>query len=455
MSLVIARGGQLLREEVDLRALLAAVVRLENVGVFLGAGASLSVGGNTMERVWQSFVDACGREAAWLTAHSFVEPTATHSDPALRKAPNVERLFDSIEIAAREWARAGNTELPELVNARAVLLRFVVRAALLNHRWWESPDAARSTEVLQGHRQLLQKLVGARQPGQASPWVFTTNYDLAIEWAAESIELQILNGFLGTHGRRFSPQSFDLALRNSQARGEARFGVYNIYLAKLHGSLTWNDVAGDVYETPAPACWGAIRDFLDDPSRPDPGLMVMPRAAKYMQTVGFVTGELLRRFSEFLSRPQVSLLISGYGFGDEHINRILLSALLNPTLQLVVYFPDFHGDTLATTLPSGLRHLLSLKSPRVTVVGGKERAYFDAFVGHLPEPALFDDELLKYRQLLTQPPGTGGANYTIEVPVPVREARAGATAAPLDAPVDESAPTLGSGPASSARRAHE
>ncbi|WP_185733680.1 hypothetical protein [Burkholderia contaminans] len=33
-----------------------------------------------------------------------------------------------------------------------------------------------------------------------------------------------------------------------------------------------------------------------------------------------------------------------YGFGDEHINRILRSALLNPTLQLVIYFPGFTGD---------------------------------------------------------------------------------------------------------------
>lgn len=43
-----------------------------------------------------------------------------------------------------------------------------------------------SCPELATHRRLLQKLTAARQPGQPSPWIFTTNYDLAIEWAAET-----------------------------------------------------------------------------------------------------------------------------------------------------------------------------------------------------------------------------------------------------------------------------
>src|SRR5690606_34698468 len=134
----------------------------------------------------------------------------------------------------------------------------------------------------------LQKLVSARQPGQAAPWVFTTNYDLAIEWAAESIDLQVVNGFLGIHGRRFSPQSFDLGFRNTQARGEARFGIYNIYLAKLHGSLSWREDNTQVYEVQAGIADKEIQDFLNDETKTKLGLMVMPRAAKYMETVGYV-----------------------------------------------------------------------------------------------------------------------------------------------------------------------
>ena len=232
--------------------------------------------------------------------------------------------------------------------------------------------------------------------------MFTTNYDLAVEWAAESIDLQVVNGFLGTHSRRFSPQSFDLGFRNIQARGEARFGVYNVYLAKLHGSLSWREEAGQIFELPAPLVWKQIGAFLDDDDQTDLGLMVLPRAAKYMQTVGFVLGELFRRFSEFLSRPQSCLLVAGYGFGDEHINRILRSALLNPTLQLVIYFPGFAGDAAAPELPAALRKLLSLRNPRVTIVGGGADAYLDRLAAHLPEPLLYDEEMRRLEQALRE-----------------------------------------------------
>lgn len=82
-------------------------------------------------------------------------------------------------------------------------------------------------------------------------------------------------------------------------------------------------------------------------------------------------GELLRRFAEFMARPQTALLINGYGFGDEHINRLIRSALLNPTLQVVVYLPEFKGDPAAADLPQTVRRLLALQTPRLTIVGGE------------------------------------------------------------------------------------
>ncbi|KGC43899.1 SIR2-like domain protein [Burkholderia pseudomallei] len=191
-----------------------------------------------------------------------------------------------------------------------------------------------------------------------------------------------------------------MGFRNTQARGEARFGVYNVYLAKLHGSLSWREEGGQVFEVPAPLAWQQIRPFLEDATKTDLGMMVLPRAAKYMQTVGFVLGELFRRFSEFLSKAQTCLLVSGYGFGDEHINRLLRSALLNPTLQLVIYFPEFTGDIAAANLPDALRKLLSLNNPRVTVVGGGANAYLDKVAAHLPDPLLYDQEMRRLEELL-------------------------------------------------------
>lgn len=404
MPFVAVRGATPLKDEVELRAHLATLLRLENVGLLLGAGASVAAGGKTMAGLWGDFLAASPDEAKWLLEHKFIEKGALEEDAGLREVPNVEELGDALEIAYVEWRRQGHADADRLAEVRAQLSRAVVRAALLQPAWWESPGGAEAdAEQLENHRSVLQKLVAARQPGQAAPWVFTTNYDLAIEWAAESIDLQVVNGFLGVHGRRFSPQSFDLGYRNTQARGEARFGVYNIYLAKLHGSLSWREEADQVYEVQARLAVRRINKFLTDASRTELGLMVMPRAAKYMQTVGYVLGELFRRFSEFLARPQAALVVCGYGFGDEHINRLLRSALLNPTLQLVIYFPGFGGDVKAATLPNALRKLLSLKNPRVTVVGGDAEAYLDKLAAQLPDPLLYDEDMRKLEKALREP----------------------------------------------------
>lgn len=403
MAFIGIRGATPIKDEIELQAHLATLLRLENVGLFLGAGASVPAGGKTMWDLWIDFIDTIRTAAEWLVANNFIKENAILCDEDLI-VPNVELLGDSLEIALAEWRRQANPELLSLERTHAQLTRAVVRAAKLHPEWWQSPGGAEAdAEQLQHHRAILQKFVAARQPGQAAPWVFTTNYDLAIEWAAESIDLQVINGFLGVHGRRFSPQSFDLGFRNTQARGEARFGVYNIYLAKLHGSLSWREDAGHVYEVPAPLAGQDIEDFLEDEDKTELGLMVMPRAAKYMQTVGYVLGELFRRFSEFLSRPQTSLVVCGYGFGDEHINRLLRSALLNPTLQLVIYSPEFTGDASDLSVPEAVRKLLSLKNPRVTVVGGGNMAHIDKLANQLPDPLLYDDSLRLLEKALREP----------------------------------------------------
>ena len=136
------------------------------------------------------------------------------------------------------------------------------------------------------------------------------------------------------------------------------------------------------------------KTFVDD------SLLVLPRAAKYLQTVGFLSGELFRRFSDFLAKPQSAIILTGYSFGDEHINRLLRSALLNPTLQIIAFLPEFAGtceEQLAELRPE-VKRLLSLKSPRLTFVGGGESAHFNKVVDFLPAPMLYDLKEQEFRE---------------------------------------------------------
>lgn len=286
MGFICKRGGADLNLE-ELKAHLAALLQLENVATLLGAGASVGAGGLVVRALWNTFVEEYAYSAKNLLDWNFVKAEHVDPDRNSRVLPNIERLGDSLEIALVEWKRLNNSQAaPALEMAINDVKRCVVKASALDQKWWQQPSSTRDAPALGTHKTLLQKLTSARQPGQTAPWIFTTNYDLAVEWAAEAIDLQVLNGFLGLHHRRFSPQSFDLGLRNTMARGEARFGVYNIYLAKLHGSLTWAEEDGEVYERPATACYDSINNFIGGSLPSLPQTMVFPRAAKYMETIG-------------------------------------------------------------------------------------------------------------------------------------------------------------------------
>lgn len=412
ISMIAYRGNIQLKDDIELTAHLATLLRMENIGVLLGAGASVGCGGKTMAQLWDDFEAKSAPELIWLIANKYVAPKGMPGIGPKSAAPNVESLLDTLAISIAEWERSKGDQLVLAKKARAAIYRALVRASVLDQEWWKTPEGVGHHEDrLASHRLLLQRLTAARQPGQAAPWLFTTNYDLSIEWAADSIDLNVINGFMGLHSRRFSPQSFDLGFRNVQAKGEAQFGSYNVYLAKLHGSLTWKQVGGQFYEVQATEAGKEIQAFADGETD-DLAFTVLPSAAKYIQTVGFVLGELFRRYSEFLARPQSALIVSGYGFGDEHINRLLVSALLNPTFQLVVYLPEFSGPESISALPVAAQNLLSLQSPRVTFVGGGAESYFDGFVSHLPEPSIYNDNLRKLEDRLRG--FTGQKNVTGE-----------------------------------------
>jgi hypothetical protein len=397
---VVAKRGALWLTRDALEAHLAALLRVEHAAVFLGSGASVeSIGGLTMSQAWAAFQTNSVGSNAWLQAEKFV----TGDDP-----PNIEELLDAIEICRLERQRTGHANLAKTKAVQSDLRRALIRAAILKEPWWQSPIPDGDIVHLKNHRTMLQKLCGARQPGQAAPWIFTSNYDLAVEWAAESLGLNYINGFSGLHERRFSPHNFDLGFRNVLARGEARFGTYNFYLAKLHGSLSWIDVGQhDVVERSTAALWPRLKSFLDGTTDELPGVMALPGAAKYMNTAGFVMGELFRRFTDFMARPQTTLLVNGYSGNDYHLNRLLVTALQNPTLQLVLYARSASRAGDALSLPpfrQWIKNLADLDLPQVTIVFGKS-ATLSQMVSQLPDPVLFDEQAAQIKRLLIESKG--------------------------------------------------
>jgi len=402
------RGCRFLNEQ-ELKAHLAALLRLENIGVFLGNGASTVAGSKLFGKIWEDFVQNYPGEYSWLQEQNFL-PGMESSGNDSNSYVNVEDLLDNIEIALKEWQRARNPELDNLKRVRYFLYKKIIKAAILKEEWWENPE-----KILEGppglscHRILLQRLVPSRQPGQTPPWIFTTNYDLVIEWAAESINLKVTDGFEGLHCRSFSPHSFDLGYRNMLAKGEAKFGIYNIYLVKLHGSLTWQESKEyDTYfELSAQTAWEKIKSFLESEDSDVSLPIIFPFAAKYMQTIGFVLGELFRRFTEFLARPQTCLIICGFSFSDKHLNQLIFRALQNPTLHLIICDPEAEiinngTELIFKTNNKWLNKLAQLNSQQITFIGNGHNAYFKSLVHYLPEPALYDEKLEEIKKFLKE-----------------------------------------------------
>ena len=51
--------------------------------------------------------------------------------------------------------------------------------------------------------------------------------------------------------------------------------------------------------------------------------MIYPNPAKDIETAYYPYADLFRDFSASLCRPNSSLITYGYGFGDDHINRVI------------------------------------------------------------------------------------------------------------------------------------
>jgi hypothetical protein len=111
---------------------------------------------------------------------------------------------------------------------------------------------------------------------------------------------------------------------------------------------------------------------------------------------------LLRKFTEFLSKSQSCLIISGYSFSDFHLNQIINRALLNPTLQIVIFLPEINFNAINQIENRYIKSLINLSSPQITIICGGEKAHFKSLVEYLPQAVIFDEHALKIKKMIKE-----------------------------------------------------
>lgn len=133
--------------------------------------------------------------------------------------------------------------------------------------------------------------------------VFTTNYDLLTEQALEEQGVPFFDGFSGSRYPFFDIHSVE----------DNKLPSYWTRLWKLHGSVNWKSVNGDV-----------CRVSKDVPGSPE---LIYPSKLKYDQSRKMPFLAMSDKLTNFLLKPHAVLFVCGYSFGDEHINDTIINAL--------------------------------------------------------------------------------------------------------------------------------
>lgn len=202
--------------------------------------------------------------------------------------------------------------------------------------------------------------------------IFTSNYDLAFEYAFDNLGIKYIDGFSGFHHRYFKPETFnyDIFYPGTTTAGKVQRIEKVVRYFKMHGSISWvsdnartpNNVYG-IEEMPIELIKRKAADEDDEFGYGN--LMIYPTAVKKSYTLDLPYSELFRHFAFCISQPQSVLFTVGYSFCDEHFNDIIYQALSNPSFTLIIV------DLKGCEKSAEIKRLRDLNDPRIIIIEGE------------------------------------------------------------------------------------
>jgi hypothetical protein len=349
-----------------LQALIAEWLRMENLVLLAGAGTSIACGGKTMEGL--------EKEVLEIIKHL---PGIPQNVNALIDDRISSHSAGNLKIGFEEWLSylANASFLGTTTNSpfSGVQWRGSISPTQLDLFWFvkqvrtvifaECALTLGDIDLAPGaptdiapHLAFLAKLV-ARDSNLGRAHVFTLNYDTIFEQALELLGIQYFDGFTGRANARFDPSVYglDIYYPGEIAEGRVRRFDKFLHFYKLHGSIHWQ-----VHERELRARHPDLQEFtnyhrlnaeqkaetISELTENLPSIGILPTANKFVQTLTMPFAHLFRAFQIRLSAPQTFLLILGYGFGDEHVTRIIEAALMNPSLVMLVVEPNPYSSTV-------------------------------------------------------------------------------------------------------------
>lgn len=324
----------------QIREFVSRLLQVRNLSVLLGAGSSFHLGSPsirgldveaTRELVAQAGGELSDEQVRALSevlprVDGDLEAVLTTLTLGLGYAAGAER--QSLWLGANELPIESVADLVRVLNASLVAACDLPRDAALEGEFVNDPFSA--------HRQFFRRLLSARRIDLPRVRLFTTNYDLVIEKALDEAGISYFDGFVGTVTRSFRPEVFYQDVYVPPGPDDRRLlklpDVF--YLHKLHGSLNWQS-------RPPPLGIGAEVVVQAPPaSPPDTLALIYPTPQKEADVLGYPYSEQFRWLGYVTAQPESALVVLGYGFSDDHVNRLLFRALAsNPTFHLLIVTP--------------------------------------------------------------------------------------------------------------------
>ena len=360
----------------------------ENLVVLTGAGASITCGergasldtknekytGKTVGMIWEAVKE--GLDSAK------VEKLLSNLDED-KERPNLEAFISKLEtyISANQK------------NEESGMKQTVADCKEVKDKIIETLKIECKLELHESapHAKMLRTVLSARKRSQPRLKVFTLNYDTLFEKAAERINSTIIDGFSFTRTPTFNGSNFDLdVVRRERHRihHQENYEEKVFQLYKLHGSLDWENDNGAVVRK---------QEFADDP------LIIPPSTHKFEQSYEMPFFEMMSRFQQVLRKENTVLLIIGYGFGDGHINRVILEALAsNLNFEMVAISPTITGRGNNETI-NKLHEKIDNGQPNITLISDT----FQRFALAMPTiTSSEDDKTAHTKQETIMPPNT-------------------------------------------------
>lgn len=298
---------------------LKSLLQVKNLVVLSGAGSSI-------------LKDDVGKDLGGLTMNAMVENIKKYPDftSAIKEAKDVdkgiiakiqsstdlEQLLTELDSIVASRKIMSTTDFNQLLAIQKSILKYMHEVCTIDGSGKKFP-----------HEIFLKKLLVSRKLSSPRIKVFTLNYDTLFEQAAQNLEAITIDGFSFSQPRKFQGGNFDLDIvRRNHNRLNKDESYYSnvLHLYKLHGSVDWRIDKERIEQVDS----GLIS--------PEETVMIYPGSHKYQESYNMPFYELISRFQTALREPNTSLLVIGYSFGDEHINRIILEAI-GSNLNLNVY----------------------------------------------------------------------------------------------------------------------